>query len=185
MSDRYHRSRFRFRGLSWGLLWIVSNGCDLPWTPPPPPTQTEVRMMRQTIEEQAIPQAISADLADTQLAEPDPAPPSGGPIPLRPYSQWTLREVTVDSLSRIGAAAVPELAKLLRDPDPELRLSAVRAMERIGPEAALAVPDLVRLLTDEDPRIARGASRALGQIGPNAAAAVPALILQLQESVDR
>lgn len=101
---------------------------------------------------------------------------------LRPYTDWSVSETAADSLGRIGAAAVPELAKLLHDSDPAVRQMSARILARIGPEAAEAVPDLEQLLADEHPQVRRSAARALGQIGPAAASAVPALMRLLDAS---
>ncbi len=54
---------------------------------------------------------------------------------------------TRDAVAAIGAAAVPELRALLRDPERKsLYLSAVRCLQEIGLVAREAVPELVALL---------------------------------------
>ncbi len=105
------------------------------------------------------------------------------PPPLRPHTEWTLGETAADSLSRIGAPAVPALVDSLRDPDADRRLRAVRILAGIGSDASQAVPFLVEALRDPDPQVRKAAAWALGQIGPNAAEAVPALMELLQTDV--
>ncbi|HLF94237.1 MAG TPA: HEAT repeat domain-containing protein [Planctomycetota bacterium] len=75
-----------------------------------------------------------------------------------------------------GARAAPALPALIRavdDPDPEVRKSALRGIEAIGPEAREAVPALRGALGDRDGgvRAAAGCTLAgLGHPSPNALA---------------
>ncbi len=46
----------------------------------------------------------------------------------------------------LTAAFIPELAKLLVDPDKDVRRAAADALGELGPAAAAAAPDLARLL---------------------------------------
>ena len=96
------------------------------------------------------------------------------------YREWTMREVSIDALSRIGTAAIPALVDALQNPDPLLRRHAAQALARIGPEARDAVPDLIVALQDRDEEVRKNVARALGQIGPAAEAAVPALLEELK-----
>ena len=82
----------------------------------------------------------------------------------------------------MGPAAVPQLIKTLKDPNPVVRSLACRVLSRIGPEAVIGVPDLIRLLDDENEGVRREATRALGQIGPAAAESIPALVRLLEET---
>src|SRR6185436_4883040 len=43
------------------------------------------------------------------------------------YREWTMREVSIDALSRIGTAAIPALVDALQNPDPLLRRHAAQA----------------------------------------------------------
>lgn len=65
-------------------------------------------------------------------------------------------------------------AGYLKDPDPEIRVEAVRRLSGVGAEA---VPHLIGVLrTGTEPRrVQLAAIRALGRIGPEAAAALPVL----------
>ncbi|HZT83199.1 MAG TPA: HEAT repeat domain-containing protein [Gemmataceae bacterium] len=60
--------------------------------------------------------------------------------------------------------AVPALAKLAADPEPEVRAAAVEALACIGPPARAAGPALAKALGDEDVRTRRGASAALVRV---------------------
>ena len=91
------------------------------------------------------------------------------------FRQPTEQEVAAMALGRIGRAAVPELIRVLDNPNPEARQQAALVLARIGPDAEEAVPELTRMLDDEDEEVRKAAARALGQIGPAAAIAVPAL----------
>jgi HEAT repeat protein len=48
-------------------------------------------------------------------------------------------------------SAVPDLIRLLEDPDPEVRKAAARTLGRIGPAADAAVPALMRTLFENPP----------------------------------
>jgi hypothetical protein len=103
------------------------------------------------------------------------------PLPPRPkpIEQWDEEETAADALARIGSPAVPSLVQAMQNPDPQIRLKAVKVLGRMGPDAKDAVPDLIRLLEDPDEEIRKAASRTLGRIGPAAQEAVPALMRTL------
>ena len=67
------------------------------------------------------------------------------------------------------------LAALLKDVDGDVRVCAMEALGRIGPEAQAATAGLIERLHDSLPAARSAATRALGQIGPGAKAAVPVL----------
>jgi len=71
--------------------------------------------------------------------------------------------------------AVSDLANLLDEKDPELRMAAASALGYIGPEAKPAVPALIALLREEDDESRAIAAFALGGIGTAAGEAIPAL----------
>jgi HEAT repeat protein len=98
--------------------------------------------------------------------------------------EWDLETAAVDSLGRIGEAAVPHMVESLHSGDPDLRLRATKVLARIGPDAQAAVNELVRTLEDPVPEVRRGAVLALGQIGPAAAEAVEPLVRVMGESED-
>ena len=74
-----------------------------------------------------------------------------------------------------------ELIGRLQDPDAEIRLAALRALQRRGPQAKTAVPALIDALEDQEPLLRIEAARALGAIGPDAKTAVPALVKRLED----
>jgi hypothetical protein len=99
-----------------------------------------------------------------------------------PRREWDMETAAVDSLGRIGKAAVPHMVEFLHSGDPDLRLRATKVLARIGPDAQAAVNDLVRTLEDPVPDVRKGAVLALGQIGPAAADAVEPLVRVMGES---
>jgi HEAT repeat protein len=90
----------------------------------------------------------------------------------------------VRALSRFRSAALPalpELIRLLDDPDPVIRWNAARTLGKIGPKAKDAVPHLVKALGQADVAVREHAAEALGDIGPEAQAAIPDLIRVLDD----
>jgi len=102
--------------------------------------------------------------------------------PIRSFHDWDLRETAVDSLSRIGKAAVPSLIKTLQHPNPNHRVQAARILARIGPDAGQSVNALVTALEDDNEMVRKAAARALGQIGSQASEAVDALMEVILET---
>ena len=87
------------------------------------------------------------------------------------------REVAVNKLSAMGPearAAVPALARQLRDEEPRVRRNVLAALVQIGLDGR-AIPAVVRMLEDEDPSLRRAACSALAETGPEAKVAIPAL----------
>ena len=80
------------------------------------------------------------------------------------------------------AAVARALAEALKDPDVEVRRSAVLSLSRIGPGAEPATSALVEALKDTDVEVRGPAAVALGRIGPKAAGVVPGLIALLKDS---
>lgn len=65
--------------------------------------------------------------------------------------------------------------KLLKDPDPGVKMSAVQALYDIGAAAAPSVGPLSDACKDPDASIRLMAAKALGKIGKSASSAAPAL----------
>jgi hypothetical protein len=101
-------------------------------------------------------------------------------LPLSPQisllADRDMPDTAADALARIGAAAVPEVTRMLNDPQPAQRIRAAGILARIGPDAQPAVPVLITRLHDPDEGVRKAAAHALGQMGPAAADAVPALL---------
>ncbi len=73
-----------------------------------------------------------------------------------------------------------EIVRSLEYSEVQRRLSAARALTRMGPAAKDATQPLIRALGDKDDRVREQVVRALGAIGPVAEAAVPALLEALK-----
>lgn len=89
-----------------------------------------------------------------------------------------VREEAFTALKRIrkwSATEVPELAKLLKSPTPEVRIYAASALGQLGSEAKEAVSALADALGDSKNEVQRLAVDTLKSIGPGAATAAPKL----------
>lgn len=176
------RIGFCRHAVCWGgVLGLALFGCQPASNSPVPDA------VRKKLDERAsAPRPVPSD---------DPSEPlsrtlqvtSGGPtqvrrFAVRPFEEWTMREVAAAALGRIGRPAVPKLVEALASENPSLRQKAADTLARIGPAAADAVPALIKALRDADPLVRKSAARALGQIGPDAEDAVPALIELLSDA---
>lgn len=148
---------------------LILCGCEGPVAPPnaPPPGA-------QANKPAAAKPATAAPAA-TPVTEPRLHPAWLG------TKDWTEREVAIDSLRRIGPAALPALVDMLHGQDHDVQQLAARAIALMGPAAKAAVPDLVAALSDLDPGVRKNVIRALGQIGPAAETAIPALVEEVQK----
>jgi hypothetical protein len=98
--------------------------------------------------------------------------------------QVPLREAARTALAPIGAdtkAAIPPLAKALKDEAAQVRAGAAAALYWIAPTAEAAVPALAKVLGDTDRRVRRLSGLALARIGPGARSALSALIEALKD----
>jgi hypothetical protein len=98
------------------------------------------------------------------------------------------REASQTALAPIGPntkAAIPPLAKALKDEAVQVRAGATAALYWIAPAAEAAIPALREALRDTDRRVRRLSSLALARIGPEARPAVPVLIEALKDRDDR
>lgn len=77
--------------------------------------------------------------------------------------------------------SVPELCRLLDQPDASAQTQAALGLGLHGPRAAQAVPRLQHLLASPDPLVRQQCALALGKIGPDARSAVPALVPLLRD----
>jgi HEAT repeat protein len=102
-----------------------------------------------------------------------------------PKANLKIRLAAIAALGEMGSdadAAVPTLAKFLRDPKREIRLKAVDALASLGSSAKAAVPELTAALKDSDEALRLGAANTLGKIGIEAKSAVPALVEALEDT---
>jgi HEAT repeat protein len=66
-------------------------------------------------------------------------------------AQETLRPKDVRSLAKQGSSALPRLQELLRNPDLDIRLEAVKAITDVGTQGSLA--PLIQAAADNDPEV--------------------------------
>ena len=86
---------------------------------------------------------------------------------------------TFEIIRRIGPAAIPLLADMLRHDRASIRRSAVDVLIDLAPDTEWIQPALRRALRDEDSLVARDAARALGALGKRASPSVSALVKAL------
>jgi HEAT repeat protein len=126
-------------------------------------------------------QVRRAALDTLETLGPDAAPAGAALVTALADRDKFVRWASARILGRLGPeegeAVVPPLAILLTDPDLDVRLAAIAALERLGPAAKAAVPDLRRTIGSSDAELRVAAIRALASIGGAAAStAVPELI---------
>jgi HEAT repeat protein len=72
------------------------------------------------------------------------------------HEQPDVRAAVANALGYIGPAAagksLPDLVKLLKDDDHDVRYCAVRALDMFNQNAAPAIPDLIELMHDSSQR---------------------------------
>ena len=93
-----------------------------------------------------------------------------------------VRRIATYALSKLeekSREAVPRLEKLLRDPDEDVRIGALFALEKIGATLACLMPAIEFL--EAGKKVSTAAS-VVSQLGPAGAPAVPALIRDLERS---
>lgn len=78
-------------------------------------------------------------------------------------------------------ADVQALVAAVSDPDPDVAVSAIDELDKMGPLAKDAVPALIKALGSVDEAVRWHAERALGAIGPDAKEAVPELLKALDD----
>lgn len=89
------------------------------------------------------------------------------------------RHAAIDHLGerhQAGSQVVPQLQKLLRDRDPQVRWHSARALGDYGPLAKESASDLRKLLADKDPIVQYHAAVTLGKIEDRSEETVQALV---------
>src|SRR5438552_18912415 len=67
------------------------------------------------------------------------------------FSQEALRPKDVRNLAKQGSSALPRLQELLRNPDLDIRIEAVKAITDVGTPGSLA--PLIQATADNDPEV--------------------------------
>jgi hypothetical protein len=80
-----------------------------------------------------------------------------------------------------GKAQVPDLIKILDDPNDDRKELTTQLLALIGNQAVDAVPALLRHIDDPDFMVRLRSVQALGDVGPEAAPAIPDLIRLLRD----
>ncbi len=104
-------------------------------------------------------------------------------IGLLKQNSKVVREQAAMALATVGAkaaAAIPDLAAGLKDPDPAIRSAFLTTLAAIGPESAGALPAIAKALGDPVDSVRCSASHAVGMLGPTAKMTVPLLVQNLQ-----
>lgn len=79
------------------------------------------------------------------------------------------------ALGKIGAMAVPELARTLENPDSGVRMNALMALNFMGAAGQTAVPNLIQLLEDKNAEIRHTTALTLATIGVEPSAIIAGL----------
>jgi hypothetical protein len=95
---------------------------------------------------------------------------------------WTFFVLRADELGTNGAAAVPVLARCLKDRDPNVAFAAARSLGALKLEPELAVPSLMQSLQDSDADLRSAAAESLGRFASEAHTAVPSLVNALKDT---
>jgi HEAT repeat protein len=93
---------------------------------------------------------------------------------------WRVRPDVERALEKIGAEAVPALARALKGANQDTGMSVCRSLRKIGPKAGAAVPALLEALKGSDEQVGWAAVNALRAIRPEAKETVPSLIEALR-----
>jgi HEAT repeat protein len=97
---------------------------------------------------------------------------------------YLARGMAARALGHVGPAAVPALIDALKDQDKEVRRDAAFALRFLGPQGKEAVPALMAALSDGDREVRINAAYALGEVGEDAAPAIPILIEAFKLPID-
>ena len=97
------------------------------------------------------------------------------------HSNPIVRVSASKALKKIGPESVPALIKALNYKDSEVRRMAALILGSFGQKAEKVVPALIKVLKDKDEDVRKWAAISLGKIGPKAEKAVPALIEALKD----
>ncbi|MHC4917287.1 MAG: HEAT repeat domain-containing protein [Planctomycetota bacterium] len=105
-------------------------------------------------------------------------------VPRLKSKEWRTRRDAVLQLSRGGGlaiAALPDLLKLVRDPNQHVAAAAVNASAMVAPKDANVLAKVTAALSDPRPLVRANAANALGAMGDFAASSVPSLSARLND----
>ena len=148
-----------------GLLWIICTTPDVSAGSYKASDQGKLMGLHQENDLQVVVQGERAEdhgyRAETKLS--DAAGDAGsGPV--------------------VDGKTLGEWLRKLESRDPDDRIGACMALEKMGPVARPAIPALRRALRDEEVTVRILAASTLGGLGPDAATAVPDLVAALQDN---
>ncbi|WP_088252208.1 HEAT repeat domain-containing protein [Fimbriiglobus ruber] len=83
-----------------------------------------------------------------------------------------------------GSAAVPDLIKALKRPEPDIRIMAVHILGNIRPRPKEAIPALIQATKDTDPAVRGAAACSLSAVSRSVDKTVPVLIALLADPDD-
>jgi HEAT repeat protein len=140
------------------------------------------RQLQQTLEDLGAARLRLLHGAEPNAVPDGTPPPAGTPGAALDRGQATLvaltfqRAAAPDLLLETLQELLPALERQLADPNVQIRLGAVDALEEYWRAALPAAPTLVRALADPDLFVRWAAARTLGKMGPvQITTAVPAL----------
>jgi HEAT repeat protein len=140
-----------------------------------------VPRLREIAEDEKNPGMAAAALVALIRIQPDDKDLAASSIPmlLRALKDENVASYTEagGALARSGAAAVPELTKVVQDHarDPAVAVRAAAVLGLIGPESAPAVPALIDALASDNVELQQRSAWALGVIGAEGAKVVEPL----------
>jgi HEAT repeat protein len=161
--------------------------------------QTQPQTAAQVIE--ATLKTVPRDLRDPDVAirlaaldylemlGPDAAPAAPAIIAAFQDPNLFVRWAATRVLGKIGPVnlneSIPALARLLSDPDLDVRVTAATVLEHFGKDAAPAADALARVVNRGDAEFRIAALRALQAVGPRAADHVPVIVVALRHPDER
>jgi len=88
----------------------------------------------------------------------------------------------VETIREMGPSILPELIRLSKDPDKNVRAGAILALGIFPREAKRSVPVLIHVINEKDEELTVVAADTVREIGSEAAAAVPHLINVIKDT---
>jgi HEAT repeat protein len=76
-----------------------------------------------------------------------------------------VRAVSNLALLTIGKKAEPQLFVALNDPDPKIRIAAIKSLQSLGPDTKETIPAMKEMLRDKNPGVRRAAASSLLLLG--------------------